>query len=349
MSDEIQEVRLELHALQVFRAQLKSLEPFFADDAVTEIMVNRADEVWVESKGEIRKVDVELTPASIRSAIKALASANDKDVQAVLDCRMPGVRVAAALEPVAIKGSALCIRKHAKSKRTLQDYVDQGGFEPGSIKASDENVRPSEAEVRQGGEAVARLLTWIVRDKQNVVIAGATGSGKTTFLNALLAEIPHSERVVTIEDTAELQVATPNHVGLESSPDQGVTIRTLVKLSLRFRPDRIVVGEIRGAEAYDLMDAMNTGHSGGACSLHADSARLALSRLESMVRMNPDAANLPLVSLRRQIAETVGFVVYCSRRGERRGPEQILEVVGVKDDGSYETKVHFDARGNYEH
>lgn len=343
------EVRRELHALGLFKNHLKALHDAFEDPEISEICVNRHDDIWIERGGTMTRLEGVVLPGiAVRSAVKTLASANHKDVHAVLDCRMPGVRVAAALEPVAIKGSALCIRKHARSGRRLEDYVRSGGFDCTDLEevGPDDDPPPLER-IRRGGSAVMEFLQWVIRQKKNVIVAGSTGSGKTTLLNAMLAEVPHSDRVLTIEDTAELKVVTPNHVGLEASPEMGITIRSLVKLALRFRPDRIWVGEVRGAEAYDLLDAMNTGHSGG-CSIHADSARLALSRLESCVRMNPDAATLPLPALRQQIADSIRYVIYCARRGPRRGPEQILEVLGIGDDGNYRTRILFDVRGRYE-
>lgn len=339
---------LEAHALAMFRTSLGPVAAVLDQDDVQEVMVNRSDDVWVERRGVMERLDgIRLPQTHVTSAVKALASANAKEVQLVLDCRMPGYRVAAALNPVAIKGAAICIRKHARSKRTLDTYLDAGGFElltPEQASGGrDDGSRPSDDEVAKGGSALRDFLGWAVRNRKNIAIAGSTGSGKTTFLNALLAEVPHDQRVLTIEDTAELQVQTPNYVGLEAMPDKGVTIRSLVRLALRFRPDRIIVGEVRGPESYDLLDAMNTGHSGGACSLHADSPVLALSRLESMVRMNPDAANLPHQALRQQIADTFDFVIFCSRRGSRRGPEQVMEVIGATESG-YTTKTLFDAR-----
>jgi Flp pilus assembly CpaF family ATPase len=346
------EVRKEEHALRVFQEQLLPLRPFFDDPSVTEIMLNRYDDIWIEREGRVQKVDVAIAPLGIRNAVKAIASANAKDVQPILDCRMPGVRVAAALEPVAIRGATICVRKHTFSARSLSQYVEDQSFavRPAESMAEDgeEVPEPDLETVRAGGEGLAAFFRSAMARRMNIAVAGATGSGKTTLLNALLAEIPASERVLTVEDTAELKVKTPNHIGFEAAPDRGVTIRSLVKLALRFRPDRIIVGEVRGAEAYDLLDAMNTGHSGGACSFHANSARMALTRLESMVRMNTDAANLPLPSLRQMISDTIRYVVFCSRRGSRRGPEQVLEVLGVDRDGRYETKLIFDARGRYD-
>lgn len=337
----------ELYSLGVFRSQLSMLAQYMDDQTVQEIMVNGPSDIWIEKSGKMFPVEgVQISDVNMRAAVKALAGANSKDVQPVLDCRMPGYRIAAALAPVGIKGNALCIRKHARSKRRLSDYLDDGGFEVQHQyyrNIIDSSIRPDPVEVRKGGEALADMLSWMVVAKKNIIIAGGTGSGKTTFLNALLAEIPDGERVLTIEDTAELQVQTPNYVGLEAV--DGIPVRVLVRLALRFRPDRIVVGEVRGPEAYDLLDAMNTGHSGGACSLHADSPLLALARLESMVRMNPDAANLPLAALRQQIANTFQYVVFCSRHDGRRGPEEVAEVVGIIN-GEYEVRNIYDRKGD---
>ena len=350
MSDEISfEVRKEIHALRVFQEQLQPLQRYFEDPSVTELMINRFDDIWIEREGVVTRADVSIEPLGVRNAIKAIAAANQKDVQPILDCRMPGVRVAAALEPVALRGAAICIRKHTFSARSLSQYVADESF---AVSPDDQDSHCLETldphAIRAGGEGLAAFFRAAMRKRVNIAVAGATGSGKTTLLNALLAEIPATDRVLTVEDTAELKVMVPNHIGFESAPDRGVTIRSLVKLALRFRPDRIVVGEVRGSEAYDLLDALNTGHSGGACSFHANSARMALTRLESMVRMNQDAANLPLSSLRQLIADTIRYVVFCSRRGPRRGPEQVIEVLGVGENGLYETRVIFDVRGTYD-
>ncbi|MBZ0296174.1 MAG: Flp pilus assembly complex ATPase component TadA [Anaerolineae bacterium] len=339
--------KAEEHALSIFRSQLSSLSAFMDDPDVQEIMVNGPDQVWVEKKGQMTSVSgIDISDVNMRAAIKALAGANSKDVRPVLDCRMTGYRIAAALHPVGIRGNALCIRKHARSRRRLDDYIAQGAFEPADAKIDFVEPRPDPEEVRKGGRAVADMIAWMVKAKQNIIVSGATGSGKTTFLNALLAELPDDERVVTIEDTAELQVAVSNYVGLEASEAHDVTIRSLVRLSLRMRPDRIIVGEVRGPEAYDMLDAMNTGHSGGACSMHADNPILALARLESMVRMNQDAATLPLPALRQQIANTFHFVIHCSRHDGVRGPDEIIEILGVKD-GEYLTSQIFSRKGEF--
>jgi len=333
------------HTQDVFQDTVRALRPYMDDPLVQEIMVNRPDDIWVERGGSFQRVDVTLSERDVDGAIRSLARLNDKDVAPVLDCRMPGFRVAAARSPVAINGSSLCIRKHAKTRRTLDTYLEAGGFDPlpPGMRVVEQEQPPNYEAAKGGGQPLRDLLGWMVRTRKNILIAGATGSGKTTFLNALLDEVPHDNRVLTIEDTAELQVSVPNYVGLEAAPDQGITIRSLVKLALRYRPDRIIVGEVRGPETYDLLDAMNTGHSGGACSIHADTAEQALTRIENLVRMNPDTSNLPHLALKNQIATTFDYVIFCSRRGARRGPEQVVAVQGITDTG-YLTQTIFDAR-----
>lgn len=333
---------ISAQATLVLKAHLQPLLPYLDDPDVQEIMINSPSNIWVERAGVVSKIDgISLSEVNVRSAIAALAGMNEKSVSDILDARMPGLRIAAALHPVAVHGHAICLRKHSRSKLRLEDYQDRGGFAVIDYVPEHLIERPSDASILAGGQGVTDFFHWAVLNHKNILISGATSSGKTTLLNAILAVVPDGDRVLTIEDTAELQVAAPNLVSFESNHEKGVGIRQLVRLALRFRPDRIVVGEIRGAEAYDLLDALNTGHSGGACTMHADSAVLALARLESMVRMHDDAKQLPLESLRQQIAGTFQFVVHASRRGGVRGPEEIREVCGLGEDGYYRTKTLF--------
>lgn len=342
------ERKIEAHALNIFRSHLAPIAKFMDDPDVQEIMLNAPNDVWIERSGQMTRMEgLDISDVNLRTAIKALAGANSKEVHPVLDCRMPGFRIAAAMTPVGIRGNAICIRKHGRTVRFLDDYAE-ATLQRGKVEKFEHGnpdfCRPHDDEIAKGGKGLMDYIRWLVKTEKNIMIAGSTGSGKTTFLNALLREVPESQRVLTIEDTAELKIVTPNHVSFETSDEHGVSIRSLVRLSLRFRPDRIVVGEVRGAESYDLLDALNTGHSGGACSLHADSPLLALGRLESMVRMNTDAANLPLGALREQIASTFHAVIFCSRKGNRRGPEKVMEVLGVED-GGYKVKTVFDLFG----
>lgn len=322
------------HSLGLFLSQLRNIKSYIDDPSVQEIMINAPDNIWIEQHGEMKRIDVSIENVAMRGALSALSTANErKDIELVMDARMPGYRIASVMSPIGINGNAICIRKHSASSRQLSQYIDDGAFTPKLLEAEKNDIAemPDLDLVKEGGQALAEFFQWAVKTRQNIAIAGSTGSGKTTFMNALLSEIPHDNRVVTIEDTAELKVTTPNYVGFESLDDAGVSIRRLVRLALRFRPDRIILGEVRGPEAYDLLDAMNTGHSGGFCSLHADNPRFALYRLESMVRMNPDAANLPLTALRAQIANTFNVVIFCARRGGVRRPAEVVLVEGIEN------------------
>lgn len=340
------------HALRMLNNSFRPLKVYMEDPSVQEIMINTKDDIWVERGGKVYRINEQLPESSLSSAIKAIASINSKGVAKIVDARLPGIRVAAVLDPVAVRGNAMSIRKHTQLKVTLDSYLASGALEVlGPENITEKHPRPDDASVLRGGDGVVKFLRWAVSTHKNVLVSGSTSSGKTTFLNALIAEIAKPEisfqdRIITIEDTAELKVESPNYVSLEtySSETEQVTIRSLVRLALRMRPDRIIVGEIRGAEAYDLLDALNTGHSGGFCTLHADSALMSLTRLESMVRMHPDAANLPLDSLRSQIASTFRFVVQAARRKGQRGPDEIIELLGVKD-GEYQAKTVFSRVG----
>lgn len=326
--------RRDHHALRSFMQHLGGLKDYIEDPAIQEIMVNAPDNIWIETKGDMVRLDLNIDNTRIDGALTSLATANNyKRAEKVMDARMPGYRIASAMSPVGINGSTICIRKHSNSARTLDQYLSEGAFSPQmkEVERTWQGGMPDEELIKKGGDHLRAFFEWAVRTRQNIAVCGSTGSGKTTFMNAMIGEIPHDNRVLTIEDTAELKVSTPNHVGLEAMEGEGVTIRRLVKLALRFRPDRIILGEVRGAEAYDLLDAMNTGHSGGICSLHANNALFALYRLESMVRMNPDAANLPLSALRTQIANTFNIVVFCANRGGVRRPVEVALVQEVEN------------------
>lgn len=332
--------QLHEEAMRVLHDRLAPLVPYMEDESVNEIMINGHGNYFVESRGRIDRVEVDLPLYAIEAAIHAVMAVNDKEASHIMDARLPGLRVACALPPVAIHGPMMVIRKHARQRFSLEDYVGQGAFERSVLGRGNKTDDAAAFETRasEGGEGLAEFLRWAIWSKKNLLLAGGTGSGKTTLLASCLQEIPDTERVITCEDTNEITLGQPNVVQFEAYAVPGIqpiTIRDLIRLCLRSRPDRIVVGEIRGPEAYDFLDALNTGHSGSLCTLHADSAFLALRRLESLVRMSPTAANFPLRDMRMSIASAINYVVYQSRENGVRAPEQIIALDGVGEDGEY--------------
>jgi len=342
---------IEVESQRILTGTLASLKAYFDDPAVSEIMVNSPDSVFVERQGKMFPVEATFTDAQIESCLHAIMRLNSKEITPIMDARLAGLRVAAALPPIAIHGPMIVIRKHASRRFPLDEYVEQGAFtrlRPDQIageSASEEMQREMEAAAAVGGAGLEAFLRWAVLAHKNILVVGGTSSGKTTFLSSLLLEIPASERIITCEDTHEIIVEQPNVLQLEgwSNPDplKAVTIRDLIRLCLRSRPDRIIVGEVRGPEAYDFLDSMNTGHSGSIGTLHADSALQGLARLESLIRMSPTAANLPLVDMRTQIATAINYVVFQSRLGGKRGPQQVLSLQGVDDSGHYVAQTIF--------
>ncbi|TAL56902.1 ATPase, T2SS/T4P/T4SS family [Pandoraea sp.] len=336
------------YALQILAQHLAPIRALLDDPTIQEIMINAFDDIRIERAGEIEHLaDIRLDEAGLSTAITIIANMNDKGApRPILDARLAGLRIAAAKKPIAMRGDMMCIRKHAMRHITLVDYLQRGAFD---VVPFDERVSGAErrrmtqllAGLKHGGQAVLDFLQWMIEAHINAILSGSTSAGKTTLLNALTGVIPAHERLITIEDTGELQVHVPNYVSFETNPGQGITVRDLVRLALRCRPDRIVVGEVRGPEAFDLLDALNTGHSGSAVSFHADSSALALPRLESMIRMAPETQNWPLVDLRRQIANTFRFVIHAQRVGASRGPCEIREILGVDDQGRYLTRLLF--------
>lgn len=314
-----QQTRSNAHVL--LRNSLNAVRELLDDDHVQEVMINGPDDVWVERAGDrLRKTDIRISALEIGSAIQLLASIENKDVrergkESIVDSRLDGFRFAAATKPTAMAGPSMSIRKHSPVHLSLDDYVRNGAM-------------PAEA---------AEMLRGMIKRRKNIIVAGGTSSGKTTAVNALIGEIDPNDRVLTIEDTQELKVKVPNWVPLVSNEQQGVTTRDLVRLSLRFRPDRIIVGEVRGGEAFDLLDAANTGHDGCLATLHANNCRGALSRFESLVlRAN---INWPHEAIKAQIADTFDYVIFMARMSSGRKLVEILQIDGFNfDSKQYETK-----------
>ena len=296
---------------------LGPLEPLLAAPDITEIMVNRYDEIYVERAGRLWRHPAAFTSEqSVRWVIERIVTPLGRRIDEsspMVDARLPdGSRVHAIIPPVAMKGASLTIRKFPQRRPQMSDLIAAASL----------------------SEAMARFLALCVRMRKNVVVSGGTGSGKTTLLNILSNEIPDGERVVTIEDAAELRLNHDHLVALEARPanQEGrghIAIRELVRNALRMRPDRIVVGECRGAEAFDMLTAMNTGHEGSLTTLHANSPRDALGRLESMILMA--GLDLPLSAVREQIAASVELVVQQARLADgRRVVTSIVEVAGME-------------------
>ena len=295
------------------------LDMIIKDDDITEVMINGTDEIFIEKSGKIQRLNQSFdSQRKLEDIIQRIVGRAGREVNQsnpIVDTRLPdGSRVSVVLPPVALKGPTLTIRKFSKTPMTVEQLIKYKSITP----------------------QIAKVLETLVKAKYNIFISGGTGSGKTTFLNALSNYIPNNERVITIEDSAELQiVGIDNLVKLEtrnsnSSGKGSITIRDLIKTSLRMRPERIIVGEVRGAEALDMLQAMNTGHDGSLSTGHANSTVDMLSRLETMVLMG--AEGLPLEAIRQQIASAVDIIIHLSRlRDHSRKTMEITEVVGLKD------------------
>lgn len=296
---------------------LGPLEPLLQDEAITDIMVNGALQIYVERKGKLELTDVKFRDndhvMAIAQRIVTGVGRRVDESQPICDARLPdGSRVNVIAPPCAIRGCSISIRKFAKKKITL-DSMEQNG-----------NITPE----------LCKVLKICGAIRLNTIVSGGTGSGKTTMLNALSRLIDHGERVVTIEDAAELQLQQPHVVPLETRhanlEGQGeISMRDLVKNALRMRPDRIILGEVRGGEAFDLLQAMNTGHDGSMGTLHANNPREALTRMENMINMA--GVNLPSKAIRSQIAGAVNLIVQVQRmRDGVRRTTHVTEVVGME-------------------
>ncbi len=293
------------------------IQPLLKDESVTEVMVNGPNQVYVERKGKLVLTDVRFRDdAHVMHVIEKIVSPLGRRIDEsspMVDARLPdGSRVNAVIPPLALKGPTITIRKFAKDPFTVHDLVGFGTFT----------------------QEMADFLLACVEGKLNVVVSGGTGSGKTTTLNVLSSFIPSDDRIVTIEDAAELQLRQEHVVTLETRPANiegkgAITMRDLVRNSLRMRPDRIVVGEVRGGEALDMLQAMNTGHDGSLTTGHANTPRDMLSRLETMVLMA--GMDLPVRAIREQISSAVDLIVQQSRlRDGSRKITHLTEVQGME-------------------
>ena len=295
------------------------LEPLLKDPTVSEIMVNGPKKIYVERRGKIEKSEVLFRDndhlLQIIDRIVSKVGRRVDETSPLCDARLPdGSRVNAVIPPIALDGASLSIRRFGANPLKLDDLLSYKAFTP----------------------EMAMLLEGAIKARMNIVISGGTGSGKTTLLNTLSAFIPGDERLVTIEDAAELQIQQDHVVRLETRPPNiegkgAVSTRDLVKNALRMRPDRIIVGECRGGEAMDMLQAMNTGHAGSMTTLHSNSPRDALARLETMIMMA--GAELPIKAMRQQIASAVDLVIQVNRlQGGPRKMTSITEVMNMEQD-----------------
>ncbi|NCA90603.1 MAG: CpaF family protein [Gammaproteobacteria bacterium] len=312
---------------------LGPLENLLRDPAVSDILVNGASQVYVERRGKLEQVPIYFDNdnhlLSIIDRIVSRVGRRIDEASPMVDARLPdGSRVNAIIPPLALDGPALSIRRFPTDRLTIKRLIEFNALT----------------------EGMAQVLAAAVRGRLNILISGGTGTGKTTMLNCLSAEIPADERIVTIEDSAELQLQQPHVVRLETRPPNiegkgEVTQRDLVRNCLRMRPDRIVLGEIRGGEALDMLQAMNTGHDGSLATIHANSPRDSLTRLESMVAMT--GLNLPTGPVRAQIASALDLIVQLERQEDgRRRMISIDEVQGLEGDIITTAQIfRFDRRG----
>lgn len=313
------ERRQVIQGIQDEMLGLGPLEPLLADPAISDILVNGPGQTWIERRGKLERSPVRFDDdAHLRRVIDRIVSRIGRrvdEMSPMVDARLPdGSRVNAVIPPLAIDGASLSIRRFGKDVLTLQELVRLQTLTPG----------------------MAELIAALVQARLNVLVSGGTGSGKTTLLNAMSASIAASERIITIEDAAELQLQQPHVVRLESRPpniegEGEVSQRALLRNSLRMRPDRIILGEVRGAEVLDMLQAMNTGHDGSMTTLHANSPRDALTRLEHMLGMA--GLQLDTRSVRQQIGSALTVVVQVSRLSDgQRKLVSLQEITGTEGD-----------------
>ncbi len=296
---------------------LRPIQELILDRNISEIMVNGSDRIFIERNGHLQAVDgLSLSPKSLEVAVRNIARRLGDDIseeKPILDSRLPdGSRVAAVMPPCSLNGVVLTIRKFNAKHFGVEELVAIGTL----------------------NQELADRLQLAVLNRRNILVSGGTGTGKTTLLDILAGFIPDQERILVIEDTAEIQLTKTNQVRFEARREQNgipaVTIRDLLKASLRHRPDRILLGEIRGAEAFDLLQLLNTGHSGTISTVHANSAHQAISRFTSCVLQS--GIELPYRAIKSNIADSLNLLIHLERRPGRRFVSEALEMVGYSPD-----------------
>jgi pilus assembly protein CpaF len=307
---------------------LRPIQDLILDPDISEIMVNGPERIFIEKDGYVQLVPrAKLTPESLMVAVKNIARRLGDDIseaKPLLDSRLPdGSRVAAVIPPCSIQGVTLTIRKFNSHRFRMENLIEVGTLT----------------------EELAAVLKRSVMDRKNILICGGTGTGKTTMLNALTECIPDYERIVLIEDTAEIQLRKPNVVRFEARREQNglpaVTLRDLLRTTLRHRPDRIILGEIRGGEAFDLLQLLNTGHSGTLSTVHANSAAQGISRFTSCVLQS--GVEIPYLSIKTNIADSLNLIVQIERRPGARYISEVLEIQGYDQETD-----HYDLHSLYD-
>ncbi len=315
-------------AFRLILPYLRPIEPLILDPEISEIMVNSPSDIFIEKHGIPERVTgVTISADQLRVAVQNIARSLGDDVseeKPILDSRLPdGSRIAAVLPPCSIQGITLTIRKFNARGFTIDDLIRIGTIT----------------------EEMAAYLQVSILNRKNILISGGTGTGKTTLLNILADFIPDEDRLLVIEDTAEIHIRKPNLVRFEARRQQGpkipaISIRDLLKASLRHRPERTILGEIRGEEAFDLLQALNTGHSGSLSTIHANSARQALSRLASCVLQS--GIELPYKAIKASIADSINLLVHVERRHGCRRVQEILSVESYSPtEDNYDLKTVF--------
>ena len=306
-----------MHGFETILPFLKPIEHLILDDTISEVMVNGADSVFIEKAGYLQPVaGVSLSEKALLVAVKNIARRLGGDISEshpILDSRLPdGSRVAAVIPPCSLNGVTLTIRKFNTRHFEIPDLIAAGTLD----------------------QPLANRLEDYVLSRKNILICGGTGSGKTTTLNILSRFIPEEERILLIEDTAEIRIIQPNLVRFEARHPQnglpGIAIRQLLKAALRHRPDRILLGEVRGGEAFDLLQLLNTGHSGTLSTLHANSAKQGLARFTSCTLES--GVELPYAAIKSNIADSLHVVIQIERRPGRRYISEVLEINGYDPD-----------------
>lgn len=318
-------------ACTIIDEYLRFIQPYLDDETVIEIMINTHSDVWIETcGGTMRSVQAHIHPVQLRSLITTLLNVCQQKNKPLFEGRFRRWRIAAALHPVSTRGDMICIRKPRTAQVLLEEFSRQCTPSPLPEHGRLPN-HPS--------SSLQDFLVHIVQQRAAILIGGSTSSGKTTLLQALL-HCCTQERIISLEETPE--IALPNHHWVPFQPTEQVELTALIRFSLRCRPDRIIIGEVRGQEAWDTLSAYNTGHTGGIATLHAHSAQDTLYRFENMVLEHEAAHHMPALSLRTMISRIFRYVLYCQKQHNgKRHISEVLTIDGLTAAGDYQTKHLF--------